>query len=73
MRARVGSLSLLAVAVLAASACSSAPRSRQTAAPALQAAPEPAPAVRVALPATSDSHAEERFAAHFGGDSWCQH
>jgi len=53
MRARVGSLSLLAVAVLAASACSSAPRSRQTAVPALQAAPEPAPAVRVALPATS--------------------
>ncbi|HWN91266.1 MAG TPA: DUF1800 domain-containing protein, partial [Verrucomicrobiae bacterium] len=53
MRARVGSLPLLAVAVLAASACSSAPRSRQAAMPALQAAPEPAPAVRVMLPATS--------------------
>ncbi|HWM76637.1 MAG TPA: DUF1800 family protein, partial [Methylomirabilota bacterium] len=62
MRARVGSLPLLAVAVLAASACSSAPRSRQAAVPALQAAPEPAPAVRVMLPATSLS--EEQRIVH---------
>src|SRR6202035_5591856 len=53
MRARVGSLSLLAVAALAASACSSSPRYRQTAVPALQAAPEPAPAARATIPAAS--------------------
>ncbi|HWN92217.1 MAG TPA: hypothetical protein VNQ15_12425, partial [Verrucomicrobiae bacterium] len=53
MRARVGSLFLLAVAVLAASACASSQRYKQTAVPSLQAAPEPAPAVRVVLPATS--------------------
>jgi hypothetical protein len=31
------------------------------------------PTGQVALPAKRDSHAEERFAAHFGADSWCQH
>src|SRR6266850_966056 len=53
MRARVGSLFTIAVAVLAASACASSQRYKQTAVPSLQAAPEPAPAVRVMLPATS--------------------
>src|ERR1700682_1295341 len=52
MRARVGSLSLLAVAVLAAHACSTSPRYKQTAVASLQAAPEPAPAVRVTIPVT---------------------
>ena len=55
MRARVRSLVLIAVAVLAGAACSNAALSRKAAAPAVspavtQAAPEPPPAVRVTLP-----------------------
>jgi uncharacterized protein (DUF1800 family) len=51
MRARFGRLSLVAIAVLAGAACSNVPVHKQTAVPA--AAPEPPPAVRVALPATT--------------------
>jgi uncharacterized protein (DUF1800 family) len=51
MRARIGRLSLVALAVLAGSACSNAPLHKQAAVPA--APPEPPPAVRVALPATT--------------------
>jgi uncharacterized protein (DUF1800 family) len=51
MRARFGRLSVVAIAVLAGSACSNVPLHKQTAVPA--AAPEPPPAVRVTLPATS--------------------
>ncbi|HEV8533189.1 MAG TPA: DUF1800 domain-containing protein [Methylomirabilota bacterium] len=51
MRARIGRLPLVALAVLAGSACSNAPLHKQAAVPA--APPEPPPAVRVALPATT--------------------
>ena len=64
MRARVRSLVLIAVAVLAGAACSNATLSRKTAAPAVspavtQAAPEPPPAVRVTLPKTALSEDEQ--------------
>ena len=64
MRARVRSLVLIAVAVLAGAACSNATLSRKAAAPAVspavtQAAPEPPPAVRVTLPKTALSEDEQ--------------
>src|SRR5712691_9069090 len=34
--------------------------------------PPPNHWAHVAVPAKRDSHAEERFAAYFGADSWCQ-
>ena len=64
MRARVRSLTLIAVAVLAVAACSSAPLSRKAPAPAAgiaarHVAPEPPPAIRVTLPKSALSEGQQ--------------
>ena len=64
MRARVRSLTLIAVAVLAVAACSNAPLSRKASAPAVspavaQVAAEPPPAVRVTLPKSALSEEQQ--------------
>ena len=64
MRARVRSLTLIAVAVLVVAACSNAPLSRKASAPAVspavaQVAAEPPPAVRVTLPKSALSEEQQ--------------
>ena len=60
MRARVVSWTLVTAAVLAGAACSNAPLSKQGPAPAVRtAAPEPPPAVRIALPKTALSQDQQ--------------